>query len=418
MKLLVKTNLYYLVILLVVFAGGGILFYKSLASIMDESANEKLHLEKIQVNDFIKKTGSLPSTAFMLGDSLIFRPSTEQVKEYLNDTIIFNSYENELLPYRVFRFAVKIESANYEARIFKPMLESDDLIEVIAWTMFWIVALLLSALFLFNYFILRNAWTPFYSTLERIKSFELSKGKIEFENSGIQEFKQLNNVLEQMTSKIVSDYRNMKEFTENASHETQTPLAIIRSRLEILIQSGNLDEQQMKEIQVIYEAATRLSKLNQALLLLTKIENKQFSGSHPVNITGLIENKLELLDDLISHKKINVQRSMPAELTVNMNLVLADALISNLLSNAIKHNVEGGKIFIETSNDKLKISNSGNPLRHSGDKLFKRFVKENTSSDSLGLGLAIVKQICNSFDFNVRYTFVDSLHEITIEFKK
>jgi two-component system sensor histidine kinase QseC len=101
-----------------------------------------------------------------------------------------------------------------------------------------------------------------------------------------------------------------------------------------------------------------------------------------------------------------------------MNLVLADALISNLLSNAIKHNVEGGKIFIETSNDKLKISNSGNPLRHSGDKLFKRFVKENTSSDSLGLGLAIVKQICNSFDFNVRYTFVDSLHEITIEFKK
>lgn len=416
MKLLTKTNLYYLVILLVAFSVGGLLFYFSLRSVIEEGNNERLEQEKIQVIRFVKITGKLPENIFMLGDSVSFIPSSTPPKEQLKDTLLYNSYDDELLPYRTLTFPVNAGNTDYAATIFKPMIESDDLVEGIILVMSWIVGLLLLLLLLFNYFILRNVWTPFYSTLERIKSFELAKGTIEFEKSGIKEFKELNSVLEQMTAKILSDYRNMKEFTENASHEIQTPLTIIKSRLEILIQSGNLEEQQMKEIQAVYEAATRLSKLNQALILLTKIENRQFTEIQPINISLVIEKKLDLFDDMIRHKEIQVQRSTQTELTANMNPVLADVLISNLLSNAIKHNTQGGQLQIETTKDKLTISNSGSPLKHSADELFGRFMKENASSDSLGLGLAIVKQICSSFGFTVQYNYADSLHKITINF--
>ncbi|MBI2271145.1 MAG: HAMP domain-containing histidine kinase [Bacteroidetes bacterium] len=418
MKLLTKTNLYYLVILLAVFTVGGVLFYFSLLSVINENTNERLQQEKLQVTGFIKNKDVLPENVFMLADSLTFVPVTGQVKEQMKDTFLMDNFEGELIPYRMLLFPVSIGNDYYQATIFKPTLESDDLVESIISTIGWILAILIAMLLLFNYFFMRNAWAPFYSTLERLRSFELSRGPVEFERSTTREFQELNTALEQMTSKIVNDYRNMKEFTENASHETQTPLAIIRSRLELMIQSGKLDEKQMKEIQVIYESATRLSKLNQALLLLTKIENNQFTGIQPVNIKELIEKKLNLFDDLILHKEIRVQRSLQAGLIVPMNPILADILISNLLSNAIKHNIRGGELFVETSKDTLTISNSGLPLKQQTYEFFQRFRKANPSSDSLGLGLAIVKQICSSYAFTVQYNYTNDLHEIRVNFTK
>lgn len=418
MKLLTKTNLYYLIILLTVFSAGGVLFYFSLLSVIDENTDERLQQERARVCEFIKNKGALPPTSFMLADSVTFIPSQGKAHEQMKDTLLMDNFEGELLPYRMLMFPVSIGNDHYRAIIFKPTIESDDLIEGILWAISWILTILLTMLLLFNYFFMRNAWAPFYSTLERLRSFELSKGPVQFERSTTKEFEELNTVLKQMTSKIADDYRNMKEFTENASHETQTPLTIIRSRLELLIQSGKLDEGQMKEIQVVYESATRLSKLNQALLLLTKIENNQFAEIQPVNLKELIEKKLTLFDDLILHKEIRVKRALQAELTVLMSPILADVLINNLLSNAIKHNIKGGELFVETSNDTLTISNSGSPLQLQAHELFQRFRKTNPSSDSLGLGLAIVKQICSSYTFSVQYNYTNGLHEIRVNFTK
>ncbi len=417
MKLLLKTNLYYLLILLLAFAGAGVFFYNSLTSIMSENVEERLYEEKHRVTEYLEKKGTLPSTDLILGDSLSIELATTIAQDELIETTIYNAYEKELLPYKVLVFYAKVGAASYKISLFRPVLESEDIVETIVETMLWVFLLLLVVLLLFNYFILRNVWTPFYSSLGRIRSFSLSKGALQFEKTSVTEFDELNRVLQQMTNRIVADYYNMKEFTENASHEIQTPLAIIKSKLELLIQSGNFTELQMKEIQTIYESATRLSKLNQALILLTKIENRQFSEAQPIAITQLLEKKLELFDDLISHKEIAVQKLFQSELIVGIHPALADILINNLLGNAIKHNIKKGDLIIKTTDNKLEILNSGNSLKHSGSELFKRFTKENVSSDSLGLGLAIVQQICTSYNFNVRYIYAAPHHIITIDFK-
>ena len=134
--------------------------------------------------------------------------------------------------------------------------------------------------------------------------------------------------------------------SENASHEIQTPLAIIKSKIELLIQSENLTKEHMKQLQDIYSATGRLSKLNQFLLLITKIENLQFNSTKTIDLTQLIDKYVSDLDELIEQKQIKVEKHYNISRELMLNNTLAEILISNLLSNAIKHNVKNGIIKI------------------------------------------------------------------------
>ncbi|NJE06811.1 sensor histidine kinase, partial [Thermococcus sp. M36] len=145
--------------------------------------------------------------------------------------------------------------------------------------------------------------------------------------------------------KAQQDFNSLKQFTENASHELQTPLAIIRTKFDLLIQAETLTQQQIEALQSANDALQRLSNLNKSLLLLTKIENKQFEEKVTINLKELIENKLIQLSELIQNKNIHVTYSLE-EITINMNSDLAEILLNNLLVNAIKHNVPNGEIII------------------------------------------------------------------------
>ena len=109
-----------------------------------------------------------------------------------------------------------------------------------------------------------------------------------------------------MTGKMYSDYVNMKEFTENAAHEMQTPLAVVQSKIELLLQDANLTNEQALHIEQASHSLKRLSNLNQSLLLLTKIENHQFESHQQINITEVITKYLELFKEMISHKNLEV----------------------------------------------------------------------------------------------------------------
>jgi signal transduction histidine kinase len=181
-----------------------------------------------------------------------------------------------------------------------------------------------------------------------------------------------------------------------------------------MMQSEKLDAQQMAEIQVVYESATRLAKLNQALLLLAKIENNQFTESSYIQLDELIKTKLTIFDELIKHKQITVETKL-VPFIVKMHPMLADVLVSNLIGNAIKHNVQGGQLLVEVSGTKLIIRNSGQPPGIPPSQLFQRFRKANPASDSLGLGLAIVKEICAVYKFALEYRYEEKEHIISIQ---
>ncbi len=219
-----------------------------------------------------------------------------------------------------------------------------------------------------------------------------------------------------MTERIKKDYSNIKEYTENASHELQTPLAIINSKMELLLQSQNFDEKQLKAIADAYEASNRLSKLNKTLLLLAKIENRQFPESKTVNPIQLIKNQIETLEDLIVSKKIKITIESEIDINLQMNPYLGEILFSNLIKNAIRHNQNGGNLLIVTSKNQICISNTGSELKIDKNKLFERFHKQSTSPESLGLGLAIVDKICEIYNFKINYYFENNMHNFVIKF--
>ena len=103
----------------------------------------------------------------------------------------------------------------------------------------------------------KRLWRPFDKTLTEIEAFKLENGMIPtLPNSGIEEFSRLNTVLNKLMSDSLNSYRTQKEFTENASHELQTPLAVFQSKLDILLQQPDITGEQAAIIQDLYQMNT------------------------------------------------------------------------------------------------------------------------------------------------------------------
>jgi len=223
----------------------------------------------------------------------------------------------------------------------------------------------------------------------------------------------LDEAIRQMTQTITKDYEMLKNFADNASHEMQTPVAIINSKLDLLIQDTALSMEHHRPIQAMYDAVGRLRQLNQSLLLLTKIENNQFV-SETVDLAPLIERKLVQLEDPVKDRRLTVHTELDA-LQLPINGYLADILLNNLLTNAIRHNQDGGQVNIRLRGRGLRVSNSGAALGFDASTIFDRFTK-GMHSGGTGLGLAIVRQICDNYHFGLTYSYAGEMHTIDITF--
>ena len=282
--------------------------------------------------------------------------------------------------------------------------------------MFFVFAGLFIVALIFNWLISKKLWAPFRHSLNKIKGVELQKMEaIRFEETNIQEFNELNTALNYMTKRIYQDYINMKEFTENAAHEMQTPIAGAHSKLELLLQDSDLKEEQVQSILQATDALNRLSKLNQSLLLLAKIENNQYETNEVISFKTVNEKYLSLFDAFIRDKQIAVKTNFEEDFKTTLHPFLADSLISNLLGNAIKYNYIGGTIKIKTTVNCYTICNTSQQLIIPAAKLFTRFSSHNNGQEpSNGLGLAIVKKIVDSSHLTITYNVIDGMHDFTI----
>ena len=236
-----------------------------------------------------------------------------------------------------------------------------------------------------------------------------------FNPTNIKEFNELNDAVVKMTSKIYNDFVREKEFTENASHEIQTPLAVIKSKIELLMQSENLKESEMAQIQIIERSVNKLSSLNKALLLLVKIENKQFNGVEELSLKKSLEGILTHYKTLIDNKNITISIMFSNDIMLQMNLELLEILLTNLIQNAIRHNFKNGFISVEIEGNILRVSNSGSPSQIRPNELFERFKKGVNSKESLGIGLAIVKSITDTHGIIIEYSYLNK-HVFSLAF--
>ncbi|MCE1199051.1 MAG: HAMP domain-containing histidine kinase [Marinilabiliales bacterium] len=419
MRLLTRTTLNLLSISLFVYLFGVIAFYYSLRLQVDQNVNQEMLRRKgtllRQMQEAHNSSAQKPGRNEIVVITPVEKPT---LHDNYRDTLLFDKEENRYHLYRQLGFTETINDQSYEIRIFKSLEETDTLIIQIIATMTGLVILLIITLLIVNRYSSRLVWGAFYDTLDKVNSYDLNSHEdFSLQESDIQEFTDLNNVLHKMTDRIRDDYFNLKEYTENASHEIQTPLAIIHSKLELLLQSGELNEKQYKALADAYEASVRLAKYNKTLILLAKIENKQFPEEREVVLSEIADNLLESLEDLIRARELQVERYFAAGVKVKMNPYLAEMLVVNLVKNAIRHNVRGGKLILEVTNRNLRISNTGSAGALDGAELFKRFHTSSKSPESLGLGLAIVSKICLLYHFEIHYNYQEGLHCMQVDFK-
>ncbi|MEO6838472.1 MAG: HAMP domain-containing sensor histidine kinase [Ginsengibacter sp.] len=418
MKLIAKYNRINIPITIAVLLISSVAYYFILHHVLLHQVDKDLRIEQQEILKHLSETGQLPESTHYK-DQLIEFQATNLIhyREKFSTENIYNKREDEEEPYRRIDFMVTQNGINYIATVKKSEQETEDIVRLILVITLFIIAILLLILFITNRFLLSKLWKPFNNTLEQLKQFNLSsKNKILVQPTDINEFKELNATVMSMTQKVNNDYESLKRFTENASHEIQTPLAIIKNKMELLAQSENLGESQITIIQSINDAASRLSRMNQSLLLLTKIENRQFENTERIDFSHILNRHIDNLEELPATKNILLIKNIADDFFIEMNEPLAEILISNLLINALKHNYQNGNIEISLAANALTVSNTGPVPKIKTSELFERFKKESTSNESLGLGLSIVKTICDSYGFEVSYNFTEGMHVMKITF--
>jgi hypothetical protein len=344
-------------------------------------------------------------------------PSKVYPETAYRDTFLFDEIHKSYIPYRSLSFYLNIGGVLYHMSIYKSLFESNYLIEQVALVITSITFIfLLTVYFLYRYSFGR-IWSDFFTTIDKIHHFNLSSPeKLDFPLSAIIEFNQLNEVLKKMIDRISNDFEGLREFTGNLTHEIQTPLAVIRSRADLLLQDNNSSESQMQIAGSINAETVRLSKLVKALSFFTKLDYRQFSNDVLIDIGAIIREKLELFDDFIQAKKLNTNLQIVMEPRIKMDMELADILFINLLKNAIRHNINRGEITIRLDSDCFSIKNTGEKIDFNPEVLFERFNKLSKNSESLGIGLSLVKKICDYYGFKISYLHKDGIHELTLNF--
>ncbi len=418
MKLLNVTNRYYIAIALALLLISSAFLAYRVFYLVDNEISEHMLFEKMEIEKQLSAQRDIQGIEFVIGERIEIVPLEKftTFRVSLVDTNKYDPYEDAVVPFRRLSYEQLIGEESYRITLWRRLTETEDLFSGVAFTLLLVAIDIIACFYFLNRWFSKRVWRPFYRALSGLKHFDLHKGeRVSFQRSEIEEFNTLNVELSKLTDKVARDYQNLREFTENMSHETQTPLAIIRSKLELLVQSEKLDSEQLGHIKSSLDSVNRLSKMNKSLILLTRIENDQYNVGSPLNITPLIRQQLDKFDLFISSRELMVNTQLEENVLLKINPNLADSLLGNLISNAIKYNRVHGELNIFLDRKHFVISNSGAPLTISDDQIFDRF-KKGDQPDSVGLGLAIVKKICDHCACDIHYTYENQKHVFTIAF--
>ena len=352
------------------------------------------------------------------------QPSTNirklEKNDNLKDSIFIVEKPHDFLHFEEvdrFRCLSKVIYLNkkpYRFNIETNIEETQETIFFISITTVFLFVLIVGGLLVLNRRLSKSVWKPFRNTLDKLKTFSLNnQTKIEFSKTDVSEFDELNQSLTKLIEHNVSVYKTQKEFTENASHELQTPLAILKNKLDILLQNQDLTEKQYQIAEEMNRALSRSSRINKNLLLLAKIDNKQFD-SETFHLDKVLNQSFEILQEHFEQKNISVNTEISDNVKVNGNIGLTEVLINNLILNAIRHTSINGSILIRLSQSEFEVSNSGTG-KLNGDLLFKRFSRFSKDNNGSGLGLAIVQEICKSQNWTINYRFENNNHIFSVK---
>ena len=422
MKLLNHTLKYLSITLFVIISIWAAIFYINMLDEVYDSLDDGLDNYKLLIINKAEEDSTILTKTEFAESNYEIREIPETIalqrKDTHVDTLMYMENEEDYEPVRMLTSAFRMNNRYYELKVISSMVEEDDLIEDLLYSLIWLYLAMIASILLVNNFLLRKTWKPFYVLLEQLRGFKLGKDPmIKPAETQVKEFKELNEAVSLLINRSLETYHGQKQFIENASHELQTPLAISINKLELLSEKEDMDEANLVAIGQVIQTLERLTRLNKSLLLLSKIENKQFQENERVDINAVFKNLIEEFTDFADYKNVIISFQEHGQLYADMNKNLAEIFVTNFLKNAIVHNVSGGSVQIRVNPTSFTITNSGSDAPLDKDKVFQRFQKKSNEKNTTGLGLAIVKAIADLYGLPVAYSY-QSGHQMTVSFNQ
>lgn len=417
MKLLSYTYRKLALLLFLLMAVWGVLFYYAIIDeVVDETDDTLENYGEILMESALHDPSILETEGSLMSFYKFTPISEEEGRHYRQvfyDATVYIELEDEDEPVRVMCTAFRMPDGQYyELKLMISILERDDMVEAMLWYLGALFLLFLICTSIGIQLVLKGVFRPLHRLLDWLHCIQPGKEVPPLDNpTKIREFRQLIDAALDMGNRSYKAYEEQKQFIENASHELQTPLAIVRGKVELLAESEGMTEQQMEQLDEIYATLGRAVKLNKSLLLLSRIENGQYTEMEDVSVDEILDELLPDLMDIYEHKQVRLIRKREEQpFIIRCNHSLAQILVSNLVKNSLLHNREGGELQVLTTPTSLVIKNTGDvPL--DGEKLFRRFYHGmDGKKDSTGLGLAIARSIALSSSLKLTYEWQDGMH--------
>lgn len=418
MKLLHRTVKGYLLYSLLVLLIAIPVFYIIISSLCMQDVDEALRSRRRQLSAQLAKhpeiLDSLPWQDFN-HEMTISQQAAPAAGVGAGSSDRYLTVNGQAEPFRELHTIIRARGRTYPAVLRISLIGIEDLTQGIVLTTVLLIAVILVGLLWINRHQSKRIWRPFYQLLRQLQNLTLDQAPtLEFKPTDIDEFRDLQSAIGQLTSRNYRTYLQQKEFTENASHEMQTPLAIFQAKLEVLMQDETLDRAQSGNILALADSVARMTKLNKTLLLLAKIENRQFQETEDVDLAAVVRKSLAQMDLQLKFRNLEVTENLE-ELVVRTNPALVDILVTNLVTNAIQHATEGGTLTVATFPGRLELTNPGPALPFPEENLFQRFQKNRRrGAAGNGLGLAIIKQICDTCHFSITHLESGGIHHFVI----
>ncbi|MBS1759510.1 MAG: HAMP domain-containing histidine kinase [Bacteroidetes bacterium] len=420
MKLLHKSlryNIFFAILVLIIAVP---LLYFSMQHIIKDEADESLYARKSELMTHFRKKGiqdtlqnfTIPWKGFELmpvNNHLALDSIYTQEK--------YDSLIEEVVPYRILETNMLVQDKHYRIRLTVSIVEKEELIEGIVKMAVIVLACIIAGLYLINWYVSKKIWKPFYKILHTLNHFRVDAAtEIVLPKSDVSEFSDLNTAIKNLANTNLQVYKSQKEFTENASHEMQTPLAMTQAKIDLLMQTIPLTEQQCELISGLSSINRRISLLNKNLLLLAKLDNNQFVDRENISVIDVCKKVLEQYKFQADQKNIELKTEWQNDRILSTNKILFEILLGNLMNNAIRHNQENGKIVIQVLSNAIVIANTSSNKELNTNQLFRRFQKQSNETGGTGLGLTIAKKIADYMHWDLKYNYVDTMHQFSIEY--
>jgi signal transduction histidine kinase len=415
MKLQTQSSIYLSTFSLVVFALIGIFLY----TLLRKLSNDELDAILIQEKSEVLSNPELLMIANRAGAPFFSRLKAREINqlpaspEIFYDSTLVDKQTGEKSAIRCLRFYEKVIDQPVEFTLFKSKLPAEQLVRQIILSVSLIAILFLLGIFLLNKFAFRRIWRDFYDTIHSLNHYDPKQKALSLSESRINEFRTLNREIEKMTRRISETYDNLNHFTSHTTHEIQTPLAVIRTKSELLMQTSNLTDEQLELIESIGDNSRHLSQINRSLALLFKIDHHHYSASGEFFPAPAINRQLDNLQELLEIKQISLTSNLSDTISIPIDPPLGEILVHNLVKNAIVHNQPSGSLGITLRPGMLEVSNTGPAPKHPTEYYFSEFIK-GPESKGLGLGLALIRRICDVSSISVEYTFAEGWHRFRI----